>query len=117
MSSLGVEDHAEAGADERLVVGDQDADAHARSREREPARTAKPPPAAAAGVELAAEERDALAHPDQAVAAAVERRAGAWAVVGDLELERRRRRSGRARRRGAAPACLSVFVSASWTIR
>ena len=26
---LGVEDHAEAGADERLVVGDEDADAHA----------------------------------------------------------------------------------------
>ena len=28
---LGVEDHPEAGADERLVVGDQDADAHAAS--------------------------------------------------------------------------------------
>ena len=26
---LGLEDHAEAGADERLVVGDQDAQAHA----------------------------------------------------------------------------------------
>ena len=45
---LGVEDHAEARADERLVVGDEDADAHAGSASAAPtgsrARTVKPPP-------------------------------------------------------------------------
>ena len=48
------------------------------------ARTAKPPPRRAAGLDLAAVERHSLAHPDQAVAAADvagRRRRGPVAVV------------------------------------
>ena len=47
---LGVEDHAEAGAHERLVVGDQQPDAHAtlnsRAADGSAARTRQPPPSA-----------------------------------------------------------------------
>ena len=61
------------------------------------ARTRKPPPGCGAGVERAAVERDALAHPDQPVAAAARRPAavGAAPVVGDLELDARAARSAR----------------------
>ena len=60
---LGVEDHAEAGADQGLVVGDEDADAHAASLSFGiVARTRKPPPYRRAGLEVAATQRDALAH-------------------------------------------------------
>ena len=58
------------------------------------ARTRKPPLGRPADVERAAVERDALAHPDQAVAAAVVGARppfGPAAVVGDLELDRARR--------------------------
>ena len=63
---LRLEDLAQPDADERLVVGDQDAGHRIGSS----TRTAKPPLGAAAGVEAAAVERDTLAHPDQAVPAA-----------------------------------------------
>ena len=43
ISGLGVEDHPEAGADERLVVDEQDAD-HARASTGSSARSTKPPP-------------------------------------------------------------------------
>src|SRR5690606_6860462 len=43
---IGVEDHAEAGAHDLLVVGDHDADAHAdAARSGSTAVTAQPPPA------------------------------------------------------------------------
>ena len=115
---LGVEDDAEAGAHERLVVGDQDADHHgAVSRSGRRARTRVAAARARACLERAAVERDPLAHADQAVPAAVGARVGAAAVVDDLELERARRRSGSTTRACARPACLSAFVSASCTIR
>src|SRR5262249_37936153 len=42
----GVEDHPEAAANERLVVGDEDADAQGASESGKRAATAKPPPGA-----------------------------------------------------------------------
>ena len=62
---VGAQDHPEAGADELLVVGEEDAD-HSGSRalDRVAALRARP------AVELAAEDGDPLAHPDEPVAAA-----------------------------------------------
>ena len=69
---LGVEDHAEPGAHERLVVGDQQADAQATLSSRTSSRKGRAhAPAAAvggAGLELAAVEPHALAHAHEAVA-------------------------------------------------
>ena len=69
---LGVEDDAEAGADELLVVGDQDAD-HVVVSERKPRADGVAAAVARAGLERAAVERDPLAHADQAVPGAVAR--------------------------------------------
>ena len=75
-------------AHERLVVGDQDAD-HDRPARAAAARAARSRRRGrGAGVELAAVERRALAHADQAVAAAVGSRPAPAAVVDHLELER-----------------------------
>ena len=63
------EDHAEPGTHQRLVVRDQDAEAHAFTGSR--ARSRNPPFGARARFELAAVDRYALAHADQAVTAAV----------------------------------------------
>ena len=115
MSASELEDHAEAGAHHRLVVGEQDADGHQAPVAGKRARTEKPAPRA--GLERAAVERDALAHPDQAVAAAVGRPRGPRvAAVDDLDLELRRGAPQTAST--CAPgACLSTLVSASWRIR
>ena len=80
------EEHAEAGADHRLVVGDEDADAHGRllSSGRRVLRM-KPPPFARAGVHLAAVDLDALADADEAVAEPVACR-GPAAVVAHVDL-------------------------------
>ena len=95
---LGVEDHLEAGAHERLVVGDQHAhDAHARAPAVSAAsaspssgsRTATCEAAAVAraGLQLSAEHPHALAHPDQPLAAAVEPRVQrAVALIGHEHL-------------------------------
>ena len=64
---LRVEQCLEARPDERLVVGEQDAN----HRERQRRAHAEAALGARAGVELAADRRDPLAHPRQAVAAAV----------------------------------------------
>ena len=121
---LGVEDHREAGADERLVVRDQDADdAHARAARWATSSprgrrtwTSKPPPCRRPAPELAAVHPHALAHADEAVAAAGSRDvAGAGCPVCDVDLQRRHG-SARAPRGGPAP-CLTTFVSASWTTR
>ena len=91
---LGLEDHAEAGADQRLVVDEQHADAHAGTdapsgqpgAHGEAAAGARARPASDAAV--AAPTRSRM--PDEAVAAAASpSRAGAGAaVVDDLELDR-----------------------------
>ena len=111
----------EAGAHHRLVVGDDDAQpAHVRrlgvgQRRRAPRSRA---PARGLRDERAAEQRGALAHAGEAVAAAAfARRLRAVAVVGDRQLERLgpvRQRDRRVRR---APACLTTLVRASCTIR
>ena len=92
---LCLEDLAQADADERLVVGDQDASSSDREQDANGEAAARAP----AGVETAAVERDALTHADEAVPAARRVRRRSVAVVGDLELERVRRRSGRGRSR------------------
>ena len=115
---LDLEHHPEAGAHQRLVVGDQDADAHGAERERRAHDEAALRPMA--GVQVAAVERDALAHPDQAVAAvarrAVARRPGApSSAISQLELAAAVADGDAACAPG--PACLSALVSASWTMR
>ena len=67
---LAGEEHAEAGADHRLVVGDEDADAHARPSAGEGKARAEHEAAAvlAARAHLAAVDLDALAHAREAVA-------------------------------------------------
>ena len=97
---LGVEDHLEPGAHERLVVGDQDAHhAHARAPAVSAAssspssgsrtETSNPPPAPAARVQLPAVHPHALAHADQPVAAAGQARVdAAVAAIGDEHLHR-----------------------------
>ena len=75
------EQQAKAGAHHRLVVGDEDADAHDPSRSS--GRRAREDEAAVRGGargHLAAVDLDALADPDEPVAAPVARR-GARAVV------------------------------------
>ena len=81
---LGVEDHPEAGADQRLVVHEQHADAHAGTscgswsssppgtsgRVGSRARTAKPPSGPRPGLHDAPVHRGALAHAHEPVAAA-----------------------------------------------
>ena len=107
------------GAHERLVVGDQDTDAHAR-RVGSRARTRKPPLGPAAGVERAAVERDALAHPDEAVAGAVAPAArpcgpqpsSATSTATRAALVADGDRGARRRRRA-----WTALASASWTIR
>ena len=75
-------------------------------------------PARGPAVELAAEQRHALAHPDQAVAAGLAVGGGAAApVVEDLQLERAGAVAHADLSRARRSACLSVLVSASWTIR
>ena len=90
MSSVGAEQHDEAAAHERLVVGDGDAD-HDRLLVGQPGRDPEPAAGLRARLERAAVHRDPLAHADQAVAAAALGAAvDAPAVVGDLEAERTR---------------------------
>ena len=81
---LGREDHAEARAHERLVIGEQDADQRSLSY-GSAARTEKPPLVAGAGREFAAHDRGPLAQPDEPVAGAAALPPAA-AVVDDLEL-------------------------------
>ena len=82
---LAGEQHAEAGADHRLVVGDEHADGH-----RPPPSSGKlvlstkPPPFAGAGGHLATVDLHPLADADQAVAEPVAGR-GAAAVVADVD--------------------------------
>ena len=68
---LGVEDHAEAAAHERLVVGEHDADAHELRLQRQAGVDAEAALGQRPGLERAAEHRRALAHPGDAAAAAV----------------------------------------------
>ena len=65
---LGVEDHAEAGAHERLVVDEQDAD-HVRDLQRQHGAQDEPAAFARARVERAAVDGDPLAHADEPVPA------------------------------------------------
>ena len=95
MSGSALEDQPEAAAHERLVVGEQDADHAAPVVERQPRAHDEAAVRPAAGLELAAEHRDALAHPDQAVTACRRR-----------SRCRRRRRAPRARR--VAPCVAEV---------
>ncbi len=84
---LRLEDHLEAGAHERLVVDDQHPDAHvAPPATGSRAEILKPPPGRGPDSQLAAAERDALAHADEPVAAAVAR-VVAVAVVGHFDLD------------------------------
>ena len=85
---LGVEDHAEAGADERLIVGDQ----HYGSLTSPPSRSAaapgprsRRPPRPA--LQLTTVDGDPFAHPDEAVAAVPFVAGAPAAVVRDLQLE------------------------------
>jgi hypothetical protein len=82
--------------------------------EREPRADEEAAVGASAALEHASHDRDPLAHPRETVAIAA-LRFGA-AVVGDLELELVRGRSGRRPGVGGAGG-LSVFVSSSWTMR
>ena len=112
---LGVEDQPEAGADERLVVGDEDAD-HAASSIGSRRADDVAAAVARAALELAAAERDPLAHAHQPVPAA---------VLAGVAARRRSRSRARARfapqrtftHACAGPAYLSAFVNASWTTR
>ena len=79
---LGAEDHPEARANEPLVVREQDAD-HQRQRAR---GRVKPPSGRGPLSSGAAVDGDALAHPEQPVAAAVAVRA-AGAVVDHLDVD------------------------------
>ena len=73
---LAGEQHAEAGADHRLVVGDEDADRHRPvAAEREARAEDEAAPGARARGHLAAVDLDALADADEPVAEAVARRA------------------------------------------
>ena len=87
---LAGEQHPEAGAHHRLVVGDEDADRHGRSPlEREACGEDEAALGCRACGHLAAVDLDALADADEPVAEAVARRAAA-AVVADLDLAARR---------------------------
>ena len=108
---LGVEQRAEPGADERLVVGEQRPGSSSRAAPRSGSRARDAPAAARrAGRPRASPPsgRGPLAHPAQAVAARAGRAAvpRARAVVGDLDADARRRRDatrdGRRRRAGVA---------------
>ena len=91
MSVLAGEQHPEAGAHHRLVVGDEHADRHARSPPSgSRVLSTKPPPFAAPARHLAAVDLDALADADEPVAEAVAR-----------SRRRRRRRAPRAAARRA----------------
>ena len=83
---LGLEDHPEAGPDERLIVRDQDAHHQAASSSGSRARTTAPAAVARPALDHASVQRDALAHAREPVAAP--RVAVAQPVVRDLELER-----------------------------
>ena len=73
---LAGEQHAEAGAHHRLVVGDEHANRHGRSPPTgRRVLSTKPPPFAAPVRHLAAVDLDALADADEPVAEAVGRRA------------------------------------------
>ena len=84
--------HREAAAHERLIVGDRDPDRIVTRRPRtgSSATTRKPPPDARPGVERAAVDADAFAHAQQPVAAVGRAAVDAAAVVGDLEAHRAR---------------------------
>jgi hypothetical protein len=81
---LGVEDHPEAVADQRLVVAEQDADRHCCATGSRGA-DAEASAVVGARLELTAERRDAFAHPDQAAPVAAAR--GQWRrpVVEDID--------------------------------
>ena len=82
---LAREQHAKAGADHRLVVGDEDADHRDSSLSGRRVLRTKPPPVAVPA-HLAAVDLDAFADADEPVPEAVGRRA-AQAVVAYLDLE------------------------------
>ena len=108
---LALEDLAQPDADERLVVGDEDGRHRIGSRTRTRSRRSGAP-----GVEAAAVERHPLAHADEAVAAARHvdpPPAPSSTISSSSESAPSRTRTDAC----APPACLSAFVSASWTIR
>ena len=112
---LGLEDHPEPRADERLVVDDEHADHRARLGERQ----ARPDDVAAAvapaALDLAAVQRDALAHPGEPVSAAVPSPSPrpSFAISSSSSSSPQPTETQAC----AGPAYLSAFVSASWTTR
>ena len=116
---LAVDQHAQAGADDAVVVGDQDAD-HAGTLQRDRRAAA----GCGAHVQLAAHQPRALGHADQPEAA---RAAPPSCARSRSDRSRRRRRARAARRRACprrgraprrvAPAWRATFVSASWATR
>ena len=110
----------EAGAHERLVVGDDDAQRGVTARfaagaaprgPRSRGRRAGPAPS------VPPNSGGALAHPDEAVAAAAAVGGSPLALVGDRAARARRAGSARVTVAGAPPAWRTTFVTASWTIR
>ena len=107
----------EADAHQRLVVDEQDTDHDCDERSGRRARRAKPPPGLGPAVAARRRPRPARAF----------RRARARLRRNPARPRRRRRprsrarrpprRGGCARRARAGPACLSVFVRPSWTMR
>ena len=90
-TGLGVQQGAEAGADHRLILGEDDPDdassaAPARSK-GSVACTRQPPSGRGPAVTSSTERRGALAHPPEPEARAVVGRGGA-AVVSDLDAQR-----------------------------
>jgi hypothetical protein len=65
------EDHTEAGANEFLVVGDEDANAHATVASWEARADDETAARSGAALQDAADDRDALAHADESVPRAV----------------------------------------------
>ena len=111
---LRVEQQPQAGADDRMVVDDEHAD---RSSQRHLGDERRARSRRRLDREPAAEQRDALAHPDEAEpvrrAALGSKPPPSSSTTAATDASRRVRTMLTAWRR----ACLTMFVSASWTIR
>ena len=83
---LGVEDHPEAGADERLVVDEQNAD-HDRASAGSCARSTKPPPSRGPVSSVPPYNATRSRIPTRPAPSSVRSRWHRGAVVGDLELD------------------------------